>query len=173
VLKVLGVVFALFTIMGLVFLPLGFAEQNAVRAGYDPAADFESVAGGATIWTVAHQADVRGSKSMRGAYCVDVYTYTFSKTADLSVTYTSAAIEMARRKPNTGSCDGAVNQVPSTFTAGQEGVPCWEPTAATSDSTKDHPLATFYNCGNLDVSPWGVGGVDLCCVALRLRYPRK
>ena len=167
--KVLGVVFALFTIMGLVFLPLGFAEQNAVREGYDPAADFESVAGGATIWTVAHQADVRGSKSMRGAYCVDVYTYTFSKTADLSVNYTSAAIEKVTTKTYNqlkgGVCAGLVKQVPSTFTAGQEGVPCWEPTAATSDSTKDHPLATFYNCGNLDVSPWGVSGVGVTCVA--------
>jgi hypothetical protein len=148
-----GVFFGLLTVAGLVFLPMG-VNQDAVAASYDPAVDFTSVAGGATIRAVAHKADSRSSKN--GALCVDVYTYTFSKTADLKKllpkNYTSAAIEMAQRKG--GGCDGASEQVPSTFKAGQD-VPCWQPTAAASDSTKDHPLATFYNCGNLEVSPRG------------------
>ena len=86
------------------------------------------------------------------SYCVDVYTYTFSKTADPSVKYTSAAIEMGR-----DSCRDGLN--PSAFKAGQEDVPCWEPILNVESSTfarpSDHPLATFYNCGNLDVSPFG------------------
>ena len=142
-----GIFFGLLTVAGLVFLPMGI-NQDAVAASYDPAVDFTSVPGGATIRAVAHKADSRSSKN--GPFCVDVYTYTFSKTADLSSkNFTSAAIEMPQREG--GGCD-ASKQVPATFKAGQD-VPCWQPTAVASDSTKDHPLATFYNCGNLEVSP--------------------
>ena len=177
-----GIFFGLLTVAGLVFLPMGI-NQDAVAASYDPAVDFTSVPGGATIRAVAHKADSRSSKN--GAFCVDVYTYTFSKTTDLSSkNYTSAAIEMAQREG--GGCDGASKQVPATFKAGQN-VPCWQPTAVARDSTIGFTdsLATFYNCGNLEVSPWGEnqwGGMGCvregrgvrstrniwCCVALCL-----
>ena len=149
----IGLLSGLLAVTGLAFLPMG-VNENTVAARYDPAVDFTTVTGGATIWTAAHKADLRSSKN--GAYCVDVYTYSFSKTADLSVSYTSAAIEMDQREG--GGCDGASKQVPSTFKAGQN-VSCWQPTAIASVGIKGYwntlaDVATFYNCGNPEVSPW-------------------
>ena len=173
----IGVFFLLLTIAGAVFLPMGFNQGAGVFARHDPAVEFTSVAGGATIRAVAHKAASRSSEN--GAVCVDVYTYTFSKTADLNKTllknYTSAAIEMAQREG--GGCDGASKQVPATFKAGQN-VPCWQPTAVARDSTIGFTdsLATFYNCGNLEVSPWGEnqwGGMGCVRVGRGVRSTRN
>eukprot|EP00928_Gymnodinium_smaydae_P045186 TRINITY_DN30151_c0_g1_i1.p1 TRINITY_DN30151_c0_g1~~TRINITY_DN30151_c0_g1_i1.p1 ORF type:complete len:232 (+),score=42.05 TRINITY_DN30151_c0_g1_i1:122-817(+) len=137
------VFFTLLWITGVVLLAVGLSNES-YASEYDPATDWTSVAGGCRITSVSHVADQRTDKN---PYCVDVYTYIFTKAAD-STKLTSEPDEQRRNGGGGASRCDTDPQAPATHT-GTDGtlptaaVPCWS--LASGKVAAD--LGTFYKCG--------------------------
>ena len=117
-------------------------------AKYDPATDFTSVEGGCTIVSVAYSTEERSipkGKNERGDQfeCVDIYTYTFTKTGS-TANLISGAEEHRRSYDSDFKCDAPASDIHPAELAVGATVPCWSPAP-----NKDIPsLASFYTCGN-------------------------
>jgi hypothetical protein len=129
--------FTLMWITGAILLAIGLTEELQNNK-FDPSTDFIPVNGGCKVISVSHMADQRQDKN---PYCVDVYTYKFTKLST-NVSYTSAPEEKQHAK---GTNCGSSQQLAASYAVDQQ-LPCWELAAGKSKSDVD----SFYGCGNGD-----------------------
>lgn len=124
-------------ITGVVLLSVGLENKSAYDE-YPPAAYFEFVKNGCKVLSRAHVASQRHDKN---PYCVDVYTYNFTRGDSPSGPfYLSGPDENSRGKGT--HCDDS-SQKPSSLPVSAV-VSCWKPTPGKTRAVLD----SFYKCGN-------------------------
>jgi hypothetical protein len=128
--------FTIMWIVGISLLAVGLTSQSATSE-YDPATDFAEVPGGCKVLSVTHVAEQRQDNN---PYCVDVYTYTFSKTTEPGTVHTSGADE--QQHPKGTRCENTT-PLPALYAENDE-TDCWEP--AEGKTVAD--VEDFYQCGN-------------------------